>query len=412
MTSIPPSRWITRTFVGILLATFFSDVSHEMCTAVLPLYLGTIGLGAASLGVIEGVADLLVSLSKLAGGVVGHHVTRKRPWTALGYLVTAVGTTSMGFANRLASLVALRTIAWSARGFRSPLRDYLLADAVPSSHYGRAYGLERAGDMLGAVVGPLIAWVLVWFEVGFREVIVWAILPGVLAAAAIWFLVHERADHVPAELGDEDDGASASGAVPAPIPRRYWVLLIGVLLFGLGDFSRTFIIFLAAGALGTGESTNLLSVAVLVYLFHNVVSAAAAYPTGHLGDRRAKLPILVWGYALGVATNLVFALFWQSFAGVCVAVALSGVYIAIEETLEKAVVAELLPRQKRSLGFGILASANALGDMLSSLMVGLLLARGQGTLAFGMASVAGVLGVAWLTLVFPRFTRASSQPAS
>ena len=72
-------RWITRSVVGILLATFFSDVGHEMVTAVLPLYLLGIGLGPAALGVMEGLADLLFSLSKLAGGVVGHHVEKKRP---------------------------------------------------------------------------------------------------------------------------------------------------------------------------------------------------------------------------------------------------------------------------------------------------------------------------------------------
>lgn len=82
------TAWINLTVIGIVLATFLSDFSHEMCTAVLPFYLSTLGFGPAALGLIEGVADFLVSLSKLAGGVVGHHVERKRPWTTLGYLTT------------------------------------------------------------------------------------------------------------------------------------------------------------------------------------------------------------------------------------------------------------------------------------------------------------------------------------
>ena len=164
-----PRRWINRTVVGIILATFFSDFSHEMATAVLPLYLTALGLGPAALGIMEGLADFLVSLSKLGGGVLGHHVHRKRPWAVLGYLVTTMATAAMGLVSSLAALVGLRTTAWVGRGFRGPLRDYLLSDAVEPTHYGRVYGLERTGDMLGAVAGPLVATLLVWLGLEFKH---------------------------------------------------------------------------------------------------------------------------------------------------------------------------------------------------------------------------------------------------
>lgn len=151
--------------IGIILATFLSDFSHEMCTAVLPLYLPTLELESAALGLIEGVADFLVSLSKLAGGVVGHHVHHKWPWAALGFLLTTLATGAIALAQGLVALVSFRALARAGRGFRSPLRDYLLADAVEPTHYGQAYGLEPAGDMLGAVVGPLAATLLVWGRV-------------------------------------------------------------------------------------------------------------------------------------------------------------------------------------------------------------------------------------------------------
>ncbi len=119
------ARWINRTVVGIILATFLSDVSHEMATAVMPLYLASLSLGPMVLGLMEGLADLLMSLSRLAGGVVGHHVRRKRPWTALGYLTTTLATSSLALVHGLAALVSLRGIAWIGRGFRSPLRDFM-----------------------------------------------------------------------------------------------------------------------------------------------------------------------------------------------------------------------------------------------------------------------------------------------
>lgn len=100
VTEAPRSRpWVTRTVVGIIAATFFSDVSHEMATAVLPLYLGTIGFGPAALGIMEGIADFLVSLSKLGGGWVGHGVRQKRLWASLGYLITTLSIAAIAFAR-------------------------------------------------------------------------------------------------------------------------------------------------------------------------------------------------------------------------------------------------------------------------------------------------------------------------
>jgi MFS family permease len=371
----------------------------------LPLYLTTLGLGPAVLGMIEGVADLLVSLSKLGGGVAGHYVQRKRAWAALGYLVTSLATSGMALARTAAALVALRGVGWIARGFRSPLRDYLLADAVAATHYGRAYGLERAGDMLGAVTGPLLATLLVWGGIEFRAILLWAIVPGALAAGSIFFLARQRPG---APAPTPRHTAPAAGA---PIPRLYWTFLIGVLLFGLGDFSRTFLIWLAARQLGESglRAPGTISVAVMLYMLHNLISAAAAYPVGRLGDRRSKIHLLVVGYAIGVLANLLLAIFTNSLAWLVVAIVLSGIYISVEETLEKAVAAELLPRELRSLGFGVLAAANAFGDMASSLYVGFFLEAGRPDAAFGIAAGVGMLGVAWLAALLGRQARTSAR---
>lgn len=397
VSSAPNPRWITSTVLAIILATFFSDVSHEMCTAVLPLYLATVGLGPAALGLIEGVADFLVSLSKLAGGYVGHLVERKRPWASLGYLLTALGTWGIAFGGSLAAVLTLRSVAWVGRGFRSPLRDFLLADAVEPRYFARAYGLERAGDMLGAVIGPLLAAGLLWAGLDFRSIILGTIVPGLLAAGAFFFFIHEKSSCRTSEHS-RFDLSSVPDALPA-FPPVFWYFLIGVVLFGLGDFSRTFVVWLAARALGEDNNplaAGTLSLAVLLYMLHNLISAAAAYPVGMVGDRRAKLPVLVFGYALGVGTNLLLAFFNASLSWLVWAICLSGVYIAVEETLEKAVAAELLPRERRSLGFGILACGNAVGDMVSSLYVGLLLQAGYTMLAFAIAAGVGAVGVAWM----------------
>jgi MFS family permease len=399
-------RWVNRTIVGIVLATFFSDCGHELSTAVLPLYLTAIGHGPEALALIEGVADFLVSLSKLAGGVLGHVVRRKQPLVAVGYLITAAATGALGLVRSVPALVALRSLAWIGRGYRGPLRDALLSDAVEKTHYGRAFGLERTGDMLGAVVGPLTAALFVWLGFEFRSVLLIAFVPGIFATASIALLVRERfrasadartvAEGSPLPEGTVPEPPAPSGAVR--FPKVFYHFLGGVFCFGLGDFSRAFLIWLAAHALGEEgpRAPGMISIAVLLYAAHNAISGLAAYPVGSLADRLPKRSVLIGGYALGVVTNLLLALFSGWLPGLVGAILLSGVYIAVEQTLEKAVVAELIPSAGRSLGFGILACTNAVGDLLSSLSVGWLLSRGQPSVAFGLAASAGFVGVAWL----------------
>ena len=384
------SRWVTSAVVGIVLATFFSDVGHEMVTATLPLYLGTIGLGAAALGAMEGLADLAFSLSKLAGGWVGHHTHQKRAFGTLGYALTLIATGLLAVTQSAAALVSLRSAAWFGRGFRSPLRDFMLADEVGPTHFGRAYGIERAADMLGAVAGPLIAFALL--RLGFigRSVILASILPSLVAVLAFVSMTRDR-------KGPETAPTPAS---PTRLPRRFWIFTTGVALFGMGDFSRTFLIFLAAAAFSgqTGSATKGMSIAVLLYAAHNAVSAVTAYPAGARGDRGSKLRVLIVGYGVGVVTNVTLAFSFGSPSLLVLAIVLSGTYIAIEETLEKAVAAEMLPRSQRSFGLGVLAAANAIGDLVSSVGVGLLLAAGYRRTAFLIPAAFGTVGVLWMVM--------------
>jgi MFS family permease len=390
----PPARWLNRSVLGICLATLLSDFSHEMCTGVLPLYLASLSLGPASLGVIEGIADFLVSISKLFGGLVGHLVHRKQLWASFGYLVTALATSGIALVRTLPAVASLRAVAWIARGYRSPLRDDLMAQAVPKTHFGRAYGLERAGDMLGAVAGPLTAAIVIWHGWNIQSVILIAFVPGVFAFLSMLLLVRQRRpqlDRRPAESGDRR------------IPKSFILLLVGVLLFGLGDFSRAFLILLLAQAGGISVETGAAShgspaavIALVMYASHNAISALAAYPIGWLGDRCSKLAILTVGYALGVLTNLLLAGAGGSYAMLLSAVVLSGIYIAVEETLEKAVAAEQLPPRYRSVGFGILAGVNSVGDMVSSIYVGYFLEHWSAAWAFGVAAGFDALGVVWL----------------
>lgn len=391
----PRRGWLNRTVAAFGLTSLLSDVGHEMATSVLPLQLARLGFGAAALGAIEGIADAANGLSKLAGGIAGQRIARKKPWTSAGYALTAVCTSALGFVASVPGLIALRCAAWIGRGFRGPLRDFLVSDSVEPRFYARAFGLERAGDMVGAVAGPLLALTLLAAGLAFRHVLLMALVPGLLAAVCVAWLVKEK---------PHDPAAARRAALRPAMPPGYWPLLGAILLFGLGDFSRSFLILavVKAAPVGDGGAASFFGLPVILYAAHNGVSALATFPSGHLADRFGRRRVLLAGYLLGLGVNATLALAAGSLPAVVFAFALSGVAIAVEETVEKACVSELLPRETRSYGLGILATANAVGDMVSSVAVGVLWDRLGSGVAFGAAAACSAAGVIVLAVVSRR----------
>ncbi|MGH9732878.1 MAG: MFS transporter [Candidatus Acidiferrales bacterium] len=148
-------RWFTRGILGIGLANLFSDWGHEAATSLLPALLALVGAPAIALGVIEGVADGLSSFSKLAGGYIADRPTLRKPVAAGGYVIVGLTTFAYSVAQKWPFILLLRAAGWAGRGAKSPSRDALLADAVPKSQLGRAFGFERAMDTVGAVGGAV-----------------------------------------------------------------------------------------------------------------------------------------------------------------------------------------------------------------------------------------------------------------
>ena len=163
-TSVPPG-WLNSTIIGIGLASLFSDWSHEIATALLPAFLATLGAAPAWLGLIEGAADGISSVTKMASGYYTDRLPRRKGIAVLGYLLTAIGTASFGIATSAWHVLFARTAAWLGRGVRTPVRKALLAGSVTPETYGRAFGFERMMDTLGAIIGSVSALLLFkWFD--------------------------------------------------------------------------------------------------------------------------------------------------------------------------------------------------------------------------------------------------------
>jgi MFS family permease len=385
----PNDRWLTPGVGAVAAASFFSDSGHEVTTSVLPAFLtGTLGASAAALGVIDGISDALIGVMKLIGGPLANDPLRRARTASGGYLGTAVATGVIGAAVTVWQVGALRAIAWLSRGLRSPARDALLASLSPTSARGRAFGLERAGDNLGAVAGPLMAAGLVAW-IGVRPTLYLAAVPGLFAALAIILAArasrrgaHTRRESSPRRL--ELRALRDAGMLRALVP---------MLLFEFGNLATTLLILRATQLLTSQQRsvTTATSIAILIYAGHNLIATLASLLAGWWYDRAGPRWVFATGAAAYVIAYGAFAADVHSTIAIVLAFAAAGAGIGLAEPTESAVVAQLLPDRLRGSGFGVLGAVQATGDVVATVVAGLLYTLASPAVAFGYAA-------AWMTL--------------
>ena len=379
-------RWLNRTVLGIGLASLFSDWSHEIATTVLPAFLATMGVAAAWLGVIEGVSDGLSSFAKMASGYYTDKLQRRKPIAVIGYLVTALGTASFGLASAAWQVLIARACAWLGRGVRTPVRKALLASAVTPETYGRAFGFERMMDTLGAIVGPATAFLLLQaLRHRYSTLFALTLIPSLTAAALIGLAVKEKKRAPVPHI--------SFGRRLRLLPGPYRQMLLGVGCFGLGAFAHTLLILLATQKLTpTLGATRAASAAVALYVAHNVFYASFAFIGGWLGDRFPKNRLLALGYLLAAVMSVCIMALPASMATLALIFVLGGTNVALEETLEDSLCAELVSKEHHGIAFGALATVNGIGDLLSSVLVGVLWSACGTSVAFSYSAILSVLG--------------------
>lgn len=368
--------------ISVSLASFFSDAGHEITTSVLPSFLTvTLRASAGALGLIEGISDALVGAMKLLGGSLANDQTRRIRLASGGYIVTAVATSAVGVTTAAWQAGALRAVAWAARGIRSPARDAVLASVAPREAYGRAFGLERAGDNLGAVAGPLLAALLVTL-IGIRTTMLLAILPGAFAAIAITFAATEARRSGAA--GRRRARLELRALRNAGIGRA----LIPIVFFEVGNCATTLLILRATHLLQHGgrSLTTATSLAVVIYAAHNLFGAGVAYAGGHWIDKTSPRTAFAAGALLFTLAYLGFALPTHAWPLLLLFFCLAGSGIGLAETAESTLFAHALPDHIRGSGFGLLGGIQSFGALASSAGVGLIWSVASPTAAFVYAA--------------------------
>ena len=385
------ARWLNRNVIGMGIASLLSDAGHEMATAILPGFLAVLGVSAAALGSIEGIADSVSSFVKLGSGWYSDRLGYRKSITVGGYFLTGLAKGLFAFAHGWPLVLVGRVVGWLGRGIRGPLRDAILANSVPPESRGKAFGFHRAGDTVGAVLGPLMGvWLLAHLHpqaadasAPFRTVFLLTLIPGLASGLAFAILVREKRG-APSEM----HFWTTLRALPPPFLRFLW----GCGIFGMGDFARTLMILAATQLLApTCGVEHASQLAALFYVAHNLFYAGCSYPIGALSDRLGRRGLLALGYLAGgfASVGLVAAFLWQLHAAVYLLAlfGLAGFSIAVVDALEGAITADLITDPVRGTAYGVLGTVNGMGDLVASVVVGSLWTAFSPVLAFAYAAL-------------------------
>ena len=388
----PKSRWLNRTVLGAGITSALGDFCYETTNAILPGFFAVLGIPAAALGAVEGIADAISSFTKIGAGYFADRLGHRKTLVVIGYALTPLGQTAIALALGWPMILLGRAVGWFGKGIRGPLRDAIVAEAITPETRGRAFGFHRAADTLGAVVGPLLGVALLSYAQSLRlddpsqafRLVLWlAIVPGVLSMLSFALLVKDDESRPNPALRFW----ATVGRFPADF-RRY---LAAVGIFGIGDFSHALLILAATDLLTPGMGVlRAAQIAASLYIARNVVQTIASYPIGVAADRIGHRGVLLVGYALGVVVAalmvLAFALRIESVWLLGGVFSLAGLYVAVQEALEPSLTAGLVPEDVRGVAYGFLGSVNGVGKLVSSVAVGFLWTAVSPAAGFGLAA--------------------------
>ena len=372
------------------LTSFFTDISSEMIYPLVPFFLiDKLGASKSIVGLIEGIAESVASLLKIVAGYISDRLRNRKGLTIVGYASSAIGKLMLYIATAWGMVLGARVVDRLGKGIRTAPRDALIADSSVEGKRGASFGLHRALDTSGAVVGVLLAYFFFTSlaKGDYARVFLLSFVPAVIGVVLLFFVRETK----PKE----------SKQVQLPslrwniLPRKLQLFLLVAFLFTLGNSSNTFML-LRATNLGFTPAT-----AILLYLVYNVVYGTISYPAGRLSDKIGRKRLLVAGYAFYGIVYLGFALvnapeqawiLWALFG-------LYGLYIGFTEGVEKALISDLAPANLRATAIGLHATIIGIGLLPASFIAGQLWDRIGPSAPFYFGGGAGILAAIGLMLV-------------
>jgi len=385
-------KYISRSVWVLSIISLFTDTASEMLYPIMPIYLKSIGFSIVLIGILEGVAEATAGLSKGYFGKLSDQMGRRVPFVQIGYALSALSKPMMAFFIHPIWIFFTRTIDRFGKGIRTGARDALLSDEATPETKGKVFGFHRSMDTLGAVLGPLLALLYLYFyPEDYLTLFYIAFIPGVFAVAASFFLQEKK------PLTVKKNTATPFLAFLSywkKSPADYRKLVLGLLAFTLFNSSDVFLL-LKAKASGLNDTW-----VIGLYIFYNLIYALAAFPLGILADKIGLKKM----FSMGL---LLFAIVYLGMATTCNAYALGawfllyGLYAAATEGVSKAWISNISAKADTATAIGTYSAFQSICTMLASSLAGLIWWQFGAAATLALSGVMALVIVGYFTLVVP-----------
>lgn len=337
-----PGTMGMRNVLMLGLVSFFTDFSTEMILGVLPLFIiNNLGASRAILGAIEGSAELTSYAFRMVSGSLSDKVRKRKIFVLIGYGLSTISKPFFIMATAWFDAFIVRTVDRIGKGVRTAPRDALIADSVSEAISGRAFGIHRTIDQMGAIVGPLVAFAILQ-TMDIKAVFLFSLIPGAIAVIILIFFVKEVKMKKLAST-------TIFGNIGSLLKknRPFVILLIVTGIFSLGAFNFSFIL-LKASDLGIGQS-----IIPIVYATINITHTIIGIPAGILADKIGKEKVLIIGYSVFALSSILMVLFTNNILYAYILALIFGLYIGISETVQRAVIPKYVSAELRGTAYGL-----------------------------------------------------------
>ncbi len=349
---------LSKNVIWLGAVSFLNDISSEMIVPILPFFITALGGNGLLVGLIGGLRDSISSIVKVFAGFWSDRTGRRKIFVSSGYLTSAVFKLLLAFSKIWQHILVFSSFERVGKGLRTAPRDAIIADSMPEKR-GRGFGIHRAMDTSGAIIGSLLVFLLFWFlGFGFRKIIFIAALVGFLSLAPLYFVKEKKSKERKMSFNIGIKG----------LPRSLRLFISVSAVFSLANFSYMFFILRSQEFFSQRLSVGL---PILLYVFFNVFYALFALPFGNLSDKMGRKRVIIFGYFLFSLTSLGFV-FAKSLPTFLLLFSLYGLVYAVVDGNQRAFVSDLSSEEMMATALGTFHTTTGLATLPASLIAGLL----------------------------------------
>ena len=366
------------------LTSFLTDTSTKMVYSVMPLFLLSIGASKTTISLIEGIAESTASLFKAFSGYWSDKIGKNKPFMIIGYGITALITPLYALVRIPVQVLFLRFFERIGKGLRTAPRDSLISGSIEKHEAGKNFGFHKAMDNSGAIVGPLAAFLLLYFfPVNYTNIFLFATIPAILGVFSIVLFIKET---------KAPKNGNANKIFLKHLPKKFYFFLIIIFVFTLGNSADAMLL------VKTSETGINKSFIPFVYMIFNTVSVILAIPVGKLSDKIGRKKLIILGFFVYALVYYFFGRF-NSLHIFIFLFMLYGFYSALTDSSQKAMISDMVSKDLKGTGFGIYHAVLGITLLPASLIAGLLYDKVNSNAPFYFGSVMALIA-AILMVIF------------